>query len=362
VTAIAGDAAAPAPAGRRLGLRGRREAAATLVLGLCLAGLGFRLGRWAVAGAIWSLPAGAGSTACRLARAEGACWAVIAERWRFILLGVYPFAEQWRPALACLLFAALYLASARRAWWRPWLLALWIAAPLAAVALLRGGFLGLAQVPSDRWGGLPVTLLLATVASAAGIPPAVALALGRRSRLPAIRVLCAGYIELIRGIPIVAFLFMAAIMFPLFMPPGFDLDKLLRAQIALVMVSAAYLAEVLRGGLQGVPAAQYEAAAAMGLSWWPALRFVILPQAFRHSIPALVNTFIAFFKDTALVTIIGLFDLLGAARTVLVDQKWVGFGVEVYLFVALVYFLFCFTLSRYSQHLEAVLMARGPRG
>jgi general L-amino acid transport system permease protein len=210
-------------------------------------------------------------------------------------------------------------------------------------------------VPSEFWGGLPLTFLLSTVGFAVALPFAVALALGRRSKLPAIRGLCIAYIELVRGVPLVTFLFMAGVMFPLFVPQGVTIDRLVRAQIALVMVIAAYVAEVIRGGLQAVPRGQYEAAASIGLSYWPLTILVVLPQALRISIPALVNTFIAFFKDTALVIIIGLFDLLGAAKAVIVDAKWVGFGVEVYVFVAIVYFAFCFAVSQYSQHLERVL-------
>jgi len=156
----------------------------------------------------------------------------------------------------------------------------------------------------------------------------------------------------VRGIPLVTFLFMASVMFPLFVPQGVTIDKLLRAQIAIVLVIAAYVAEVLRGGLQAVPKAQYEAAASIGLSYWPSTMLIVLPQALRVSIPALVNTFIAFFKDTSLVIAIGLFDLLGAAKAVIVDAKWVGFGVEVYLFTALVYFAFCYGVSQYSRTLE----------
>ena len=206
----------------------------------------------------------------------------------------------------------------------------------------RGGFLERAEVPSDVWGGLPLTFVLSTVGGAVAFPLAVALALGRRSDLPVIKGLCIAYIEIVRGVPLFTFLFMAAVMFPLFVPQGLTMDKLLRAQVALVMVIAAYVAEVIRGGLQAIPKGQMQAAASLGLPYWPATMFIVLPQAFRVSIPALVNTFIAFFKDTSLVIVIGLFDLLGAARAVIVDPKWVGFGVEVYLFVALVYFVFCF--------------------
>jgi len=336
--------------------RNRTNAIATAILGALIAYAGFSFVKWAVVNAIWSLPQDAGSQACRVARGEGACWAVIAERARFILCGAYPFSEQWRPAVACLLFVTLYAASTVRTWWNWRLLGLWIALPAAAVTLLRGGVAGLPDVPTEVWGGLPLTFLLSTVGFAVAFPLAVALALGRRSELPAIKGLCIAYIELVRGVPLVTFLFMAAVMFPLFVPQGLDVDKLLRAQVALVMVIAAYLAEVIRGGLQAIPKGQYEAAASIGLRYWPSTILIVLPQALRVSIPSLVNTFIAFFKDTSLVIIIGLFDLLGAARAVIADSKWVGFGVEVNLFVAVVYFAFCYAVSQYSQHLERVLL------
>jgi general L-amino acid transport system permease protein len=327
----------------------------TIVLRAGLAYLGLRFVRWAVVSAWWTLPPGATSLLCRAARGEGACWAVIHERFRFILLGTYPFDQQWRPALACGLFVALYAASAVRAWWRPWLLGLWLAVPAAALALLGGGRFGLSGVPSDAWGGLPLTFLLATVGFAAAIPPAVALALGRRSELPVVRALSIVYIELLRGVPLVGVLFMASLMFPLFVPQGVTVDKVLRAQVALIMVLAAYLAEVVRAGLETIPGGQSEAAGSLGMSYWPATLLIVLPQALRVMIPAIVNTFIAFFKDTSLVAVIGLLDLLGAAKAVIVDPRWVGFGMEVYLFVAAVYFTFCHAVSRYARRLETAL-------
>jgi general L-amino acid transport system permease protein len=338
--------------------RDRTNAIATLVLGTCLAYFAVGFVRWAVIDAIWIVPPDAGSAVCRAASGEGACWAVIHERIRFILFGVYPYEEQWRPLLVCLLFVSLYAASAVRAWWTRWLMAAWIAVPAVAILLLRGGIAGLAEVPSESWGGLPLTFLLSTVGFAAATPLAIALALGRRSQMPVIRALSVAYIEIVRGVPVITFLFMASVMFPLFVPQGFTIDKLLRAQIALVMVIAAYLAEVLRGGLQAVPRGQYEAAASLGLSFWPTTTLIVLPQAIRATIPAIVNTFIAFFKDTSLVAVIGVFDLLGAAKAVIVEAEWVGFGVEVYLFVAAIYFVFCFAVSRYSQRLERLLTAR----
>jgi general L-amino acid transport system permease protein len=288
-----------------------------------------------------------------------ATWALLHERFRFILFGLYPFDQQWRPAVACLLFVSLYVASAIRACWKPGLLAAWTLLPAGAIALLRGGPWGLARVPSELWGGLPLTFLLSTVGFALAFPPAVALALGRRSQLPVIRTLSIAYIELVRGVPLVTFLFMASLMFPLFVPQSFTVDKLLRAQVAFAMVMAAYLAEVVRGGLEAVPRGQYEAAASMGLRFWPTTVLIVLPQAVRVAIPALVNTFIGFFKDTSLVVVIGLFDLLGAARAVVVDPRWFGSAAPVYLFVAAIYFAFCFAVSRYSHRLEKGLMAQG---
>lgn len=330
----------------------RTNTIATIAVGALLAYLACAFGQWAIVHAIWRLPADAGSLPCRAAQGAGACWAVVVERARFMFFGGYPPGEQWRPAVVCLLFVSVSAASVVRTFWSRWLLASWIAVSAAAVVLLRGGWLGLADVPSESWGGLPLTFLLSTVGFTLAFPAAVLLALGRRSTLPAIRTLSVVYIEVVRGVPVITFLFMAAVMFPLFAPPGFTVDKLVRAQIAFVMVTAAYLAEVVRSGLQAVPRGQYEAAASIGLSFWPAMMLVVLPQALRVSIPPLVNTFIALFKDTSLVIVIGLFDLLGAAKAVIVDPKWVGFGVEVYLFTAAVYFLFCFVVSRFSLRLE----------
>jgi len=218
---------------------------------------------------------------------------------------------------------------------------------------LLGGVLGLPFVSQERWGGLPVTLILATFGLAFGFPLGILVALGRRSKLPAIRSLCVLYVELIRGVPLISLLFMASVMFPLFMPDGFNIDKLLRAQIAIVLFAGAYLAEVVRGGLQAVPRGQHEAAEAIGLSYWQKNALIVLPQAIRHVIPPLVNTFIAFFKDTSLVLIIGIFDLLTTAKTAVIDPAWQQFSVEVYIFVAIIYFAFCFAMSRYSRHLEA---------
>jgi general L-amino acid transport system permease protein len=221
--------------------------------------------------------------------------------------------------------------------------------------LMWGGVFGLTFVDQERWGGLPITLILSTFGLAFAFPLAILVALGRRSNLPAVKIICVLYVELIRGVPLISLLFMASVVFPLFLPEGLNIDKLLRAQVAVILFAGAYLAEVVRGGLQALPRGQYEAADALGLSYWQKTGFIILPQALRLVIPPLVNTFIGFFKDTSLVLIIGIYDLTNAAKTAIVEPAWVGFGPEVYVFVGLIYLVFCFAMSKYSQGLEADL-------
>jgi general L-amino acid transport system permease protein len=215
-----------------------------------------------------------------------------------------------------------------------------------------GGIPGLAYVENERWGGLILTLLLTTFGLAFAFPLAILLALARRSDMPVLRGMAVGFIELVRGVPLISLLFMASVMLPLFLPPGLSIDKLLRAQIALILFAAAYLAEVVRGGLQAIPKSQYEMADALGLTYWQRTLHVVLPQALRIAVPPLVSTFIGFFKNTSLVVIIGLFDLLAAIKVSLNDPAWTGFGVEAYLFAAVVYFVFCYAMSLYSRTLE----------
>lgn len=314
---------------------------------------------WAFVNAIWSVPVDsrgiAQTQACRDLAGSGACWAVVTEKHRFMLFGTYPYEQHWRPALVCILFVALYIVSALRRFWSWTLIPIWIGTLTAIGVLMWGGVLGLPYVPQERWGGLPITLILATFGLAFAFPLSILVALGRRSNLPAIKVLCVLYVELIRGVPLISLLFMASVMFPLFLPEGMNIDKLLRAQIAIILFAGAYLAEVVRAGLQSLPKGQYEAADAMGLSYWQKTGFIILPQALRTVIPPLVNTFIGFFKDTSLVLIIGIFDLLTAGKTAIVEPAWQGFGVEVYVFVGLIYLVFCFAMSKYSAGLETDL-------
>lgn len=305
---------------------------------------------WIFLSAVWTA---APPEVCRAA--SGACWAFIHEKYRLILFGTYPFAEQWRPTLAVAVFLALILASCNRLFWKPWLAVAWVVGLAAVAVLMYGGVLGLTLVPTTRWGGLPLTLMLATFGLAFGFPLGILMALGRRSNMPALRLLSVGYIELIRGVPLITVLFMAMVMFPLFLPQGVSINNLLRAQIGIILFASAYLAEVVRGGLQAIPKGQYEAADSLGLSYWQKTGLIILPQALRISIPPLVNTFIGFFKDTSLVLIIGLFDLVGAAKTALTDPAWRGFYRESYFFIAIIYFVFCFSMSKYSQYLEKKL-------
>ena len=349
-------------------------------------------------------------------RGYGACWALIREKLRLIFFGTYPYEQQWRPLLAVVAMLAMLIATSDRRMWRPWrLLVIWgvgsfvtfllmfgqLHVPLslflfAALAIGLGGlsfrkrigtageinayralvaigaiglvlrFAGILPawklaiapfsfVETGQWGGLPVTMILATYGLVFAFPYGILLALGRRSNLPLIKGLCVGFIELIRGVPLISLLIMASVMLPLFLPTGVTFDKFLRAQVAVILFAGAYIAEIIRGGLQSLPKGQFEAADAMGLNYFQKTTLIILPQALRVVIPPLINTFIGFFKDTSLVLIIGIFDFLNTANQALVDPAWAGYPGEVYLFAAFVYFVFCYSMSRYSKHLEIEL-------
>jgi general L-amino acid transport system permease protein len=308
-----------------------------------------RLLNWFIFDATWV------GTAKECRQAGGACWAFVVEKARTMIFGVYPAEELWRPALMMGLFIAMVVASMFRRLWRKELLYAWAVVVPTLLLLMAGGVFGLPAVPTNRWSGLPVTLLLALFGLVLAFPLAILLALGRRSTMPLIRMLSVCYIELIRGVPLISVLFMASVILPLFLPAGMTIDKLLRAQIAIILFAAAYLAEVIRAGLQGIPRGQYEASDSLGLSYWASMRLIVLPQALKMVIPPLVGTFIGFFKDTTLIIIVGLFDFLFSVRAPLADPVWLGFAAEAYVFAALIYFVFCFTMSKYSQHLEREL-------
>jgi general L-amino acid transport system permease protein len=303
---------------------------------------------WAVLKAVW-LPS---ADACR-ADGVGACWGVVAEKYRFIIFGRYPFDEQWRPLVATALMVGLLVASCVRWFWRPWLVVLWLAVLVSYFVLMHGGSFGLSRVETDRWGGLPLTILLASMSIVMAFPLALLVALGRRSHLPAIRSVCTVYVELVRGVPLISVLFMASFMFPLFMPQGLTIDVLIRVLVGITLFAAAYMAEVIRGGLQAIPKGQVEAAATLGLSYWQTQRKIVLPQALAMVVPGIMNNFIAIFKDTSLVTIVSLYELTGALGLALnSDADWRPYKIEGYLFIGLIYFVFCFAMSRYSRWVE----------
>ncbi|MBT5496157.1 MAG: amino acid ABC transporter permease [Alphaproteobacteria bacterium] len=287
---------------------------------------------------------------------EGACWAIIPNRFGQFIYGFYPEAERWRVNLTFVLFCLnlLPILSDRvpgRAYAAVFIVAIF---PIIAYVLMYGAF-GLPIVPTDKWGGLALTLVLASVAILFSLPLGILLALGRRSEMPIIRTICIAFIELWRAVPLITVLFMASFMLPLFAPEGVNFNELMRALIGFTMFSSAYMAEVVRGGLQALPKGQNEAAQALGLNYWQSMRLIILPQALKIVIPGIVNTFIGLFKDTALVSIIGLFDLLLVAKASVTDAKWLGLEHEAYIFVAVIYFVFCFSMSRYSLWLERKL-------
>ena len=305
--------------------------------------------RWAVVDSLWF----SSGEACR--GAEGACWSVIPANIRFILFGFFPYELQWRPLLAMVILVVLLFYSRDRRHWNKSLVYTWIAGLFIMGLLMKGGILGLAAVETTQWGGLPLTLMLSVFGLTAAYPLGVVLALGRQSKMPAVKALCVVYIEMIRGVPLITLLFMSSIVFPLFLPEGVTVNVILRAQVAIILFTAAYIAEVVRGGLQGMAKGQYEAAESLGLNYYQTMRLVILPQALKIVIPPTVSQLISALKDTSLVVIIALYDLLKTTQSVLSDPNWMAFSSEAYIFVALIYFFLCYFMSSYSRRLEKEL-------
>ena len=305
--------------------------------------------RWAFIDSTWHTT----GQACR--QAAGACWSIISMNYRFILFGFYPYEQQWRPFLAMMILLGLLFYSRDRTHWKKPLAYAWIIGLFTMGLLMKGGILGLPSIESTQWGGLPLTLLLAVFGLTAAYPLGVILALGRRSKMRGVKALCILYIELIRGVPLISLLFMSSIIFPLFLPEGVTFNKILRAQVAIILFTAAYIAEVIRGGLQGMSRGQYEAAESMGLNYYLTMRLIILPQALKIVIPPTVSILISAFKDTSLVVIIALFDLLKTTQSVISNPEWMGFSREAYVFIAILYFLGCFSMSNYSRKLEREL-------
>jgi general L-amino acid transport system permease protein len=298
-----------------------------------------------------AVPPGGTVEDCRV-QGVGACWAYIGSEIEFFIYGFYPMAEYWRVNIVYLLLAVLIIPLL---WPKaPFKLAnailFFVALPVVTVVLLLGGSFGLRYVPTEMWGGLMVTLIISVVGIAGSLPLGILMALGRRSKLPVIKTLCIAFIELIRAVPLISVLFFASIMLPLFMPQGTTVDKLLRALVGVTLFSAAYMAEVVRGGLQAIPRGQYEAASALGLGYWKSMFFIILPQALKHVIPGIVNNIISLFKDTSLVYIVGMKDLLEAVKTKNDAVEWASptQSTTGYAFAAIVFWIFCFSMSRYS--------------
>lgn len=321
---------------------------ATLLFAAALVRTVPRVVRWAFTGAVFS----ADYEACRQLAHGAACWGFVAEKFRLILFGRYPYAAQWRPLVATALVVAALGVSAHPRCWRRWLVMVWAVVLPAFLVLMGGGVLGLEHVETGLWGGLPLTILLTLVGVSASIPLGIVLALARRSRLPFARGASTLYIEMVRGVPLITVLFVASFVFPLILPRGFRIDVLTRIAAGITLFQAAYMAEVVRGGLQALPRGQHEAAASIGLGWWQTQRRVILPQALVLVIPSFVNSLLSTFMDTSLVTVVSMYDLTGALRLALGDPQWRNFFLEGYLFVGAVYFACCFGMSRYSAWLE----------
>jgi general L-amino acid transport system permease protein len=313
--------------------------------------------RYLVTDAIWQAPDG---VACR-APGAGACWAYVAAKFEFFMYGSYPRGEVWRVDVTLILGLVLIL----------WLLtprtprkglaavAFFVVYPVVAFVLLRGLAGVLPLVDTNLWGGVFVSLLVAAVGIVASLPLGVLLALGRRSKLPFVKFFCVVFIEFVRGVPLITVLFMANTMLPLFVPQEWTPDRLLRPLIGVSLFAAAYMAEVVRAGLQAMPKGQFEGAMALGLPYWKMMRLIILPQALTTVIPGIVNSFIALFKDTTLVAIVGIFDFLRTVETARLDPVWAGPTISTtgYVFAAIFYWVFCFAMSRYSQMLERKLAA-----
>jgi general L-amino acid transport system permease protein len=287
----------------------------------------------------------------------GACWAFVRDRLAFFVYGSYPTDQRWRVDLFFVLLAIgtvwlLWLDAPRRDLAAAYL---FVVVPIASFVLLHGSeTLGLKPVDTALWGGVLVTIVVASIGIVASLPIGIVLALGRRSQMPAVKVLSVAFIELVRGVPLITVLFMASVMLPLFVPASWSPDKLLRALVAVAMFSSAYMAEVVRAGLQAIPRGQYEAARALGLRYWPMMRLVVLPQALKATIPNIVNSYVALFKDTTLVFFVGIFDFLMTVEVARVDPNWATpvTSATGYAFAAIFYLIFCGLMSRYARSVE----------
>lgn len=303
--------------------------------------------QWALLKAVW-----VGDTNVCQVNDEGACWSFINAKFRVLMVGVYPEDESWRALVGASVFGIIILATVTNRLKGRILLTAWLLIPFFSYFLIGGGF-GLQTVDQSLWGGLMLSILLATVGIIVSIPLGILLALGRFSGSPMIKALCVAIIELVRGVPLITILFMASVMMPLFLPPGFIIDNMLRIQIGMIIFSSAYIAEVVRGGLNAIPKGQFEAASSLGISYVKTIWLIVLPQALRHVLPPLIGRCIALFKDTSLVIVVGLLDFLGMIKNSSLDSQWLGYETEAYVFGALIYWVICYSLSRYGSLLES---------
>jgi len=307
---------------------------------------------WAITDATWTFSSGPASIITAPAEKTGACWTFIFIKFRVLMVGLYPQEFLWRPILVFALFVAVCAATAFRIIQARLLITLWFFLPLPLFFLINGG-IGLEIVEQSLWGGLMLSTGLAAIGIIMSIPLGILLALGRRSSMVVVKSLCIGIIESIRGVPLITILFMASVMLPIFLPRGMDINNLLRVQIGIIVFSSAYIAEVVRGGLQAIPQGQIEAAGSLGLKNWTITLLIVLPQALRHVIPSLIGRCVALFKDTSLVIIVGLLDFLGMIKASAQDPEWLGYDAEAYVFCALVYWIICFSMSQYGKSIES---------
>lgn len=328
----------------------RRDTVITVVFATLVAWLLWSLLNWAILGATFAPNAG---DICRTDRHTGACWSVVTTRWRIVIFGLYPFEEQWRSAIACLTMVGVAVLSCLPWFWSAKRLApLWVLGFGTFYILMRGGYFGLTEVAEQNWGGLSLTIFIFAGVCILGMPLAIVFALLRRSELPWISGTMALVIDVIRSLPLLSIMFMFAIVMPFVLPEGLTGDKLYRVIVGFALFFACYQAEIIRGGIQALTNGQEEAAKALGLGYWHRIGYIILPQAFRNALPPTINQLVITFKETSLVTIIGFFDVMASGRAASGNADWNFATIEMYVFVALIFFVFVFSLSRYGAYLE----------
>jgi general L-amino acid transport system permease protein len=324
----------------------------SLVLAVLLARFGYSLFQWAIVNASW---APGSPEACSMA---GACWSVITTRWRLIFFGLYPADEQWRAAIGCvMIILAVVLTCLPRFFHLPSQILIWAISFPAFIVLMGGGYFGLAPVSAERWSGLPLTLYIYASVIVFGTPIAILIALGRRSQYPAIRWVLGFLVDLVRSVPLLTILFSFSLIIPLFLPSDISVDKVQRVIIGFTLFFACYQSEIVRGGLQSIPPGQDEAARALGMKYLHRVIYITLPQALRNTMPMTINQFVVSFKDTSIIVVVGLFELMAAAKSAFGVPEWNAYYREVYIFIALIYFIFSFSMSKYGRYLEKRMTA-----